>query len=181
MSSLDSLIRLHRWQLDEQRRRVAELEALAAKLRAELQRLDQDHLGEQRIVVDSPEAAYAYSGYAKAMNERRRKLSESLANTDQQTVAARVALGDAFQEVKRYRDRRGQSLVEPTPPAPTPSAARHGRVRDRGLPSQDRARGLNRARRLDADFHVLSEARERRHGELRGGDEADVADQGHRG
>ncbi len=111
MSSLDSLIRLHRWQLDEQRRRVAELEALAAKLRAELQRLDQDHLGEQRIVVDSPEAAYAYSGYAKAMNERRRKLSESLANTDQQAVAARVALGDAFQEVKRYETAAANRLL----------------------------------------------------------------------
>ena len=42
MSSLDTLIKLHRWQLDEQRRKVVEFENLAERLRAELQRTSRD-------------------------------------------------------------------------------------------------------------------------------------------
>jgi len=102
MSTLDSLIRLNRWQLDEQRRCVAELEQLAVKLRAELARLEQEQAAEQAAAQRSPEAAYGYGAYAETVIERRRKLTQSLADTDQKMAKARDALSEAFQEVKRY-------------------------------------------------------------------------------
>jgi flagellar export protein FliJ len=102
MSSLDTLIKLHRWRLDEQRRKVAEFEHLAESLRAELQRLDAEEQFEQRVAGGSHEANYAYSGYAKSLIDRRGKLTRSIADTDQQIVDARAALADAFAEVKRY-------------------------------------------------------------------------------
>ncbi|HXR87939.1 MAG TPA: flagellar FliJ family protein [Stellaceae bacterium] len=102
MSSLDTLIKLHRWQLDEQRRKVAEFENLAGKLRAELQRLDGEEQFEQRVAGASHEASYAYSGYAKAVIDRRGKLTRSIDDTEQQIVEARAALADAYAEVKRY-------------------------------------------------------------------------------
>jgi flagellar export protein FliJ len=102
MSSLDTLIKLHRWQLDEQRRKVAEIENLAEKLRAELQRLDGEEQLEQQVAGDSHEANYAYSGYAKSLIDRRAKLAQSITETEQQIVEARAALADAFAEVKRY-------------------------------------------------------------------------------
>src|SRR5260370_42265311 len=43
MSIAENLLRLHRWQLEEQRRYVAELEALARRLRADAHRLV-DHI-----------------------------------------------------------------------------------------------------------------------------------------
>jgi flagellar export protein FliJ len=102
MSTLDSLIRLHRWQLDERRRRVAELETLAATLRGELDRLEVEQVAEQQAAQNSPEASFAYGSYAGAMVERRRKLKQSLSETEQQAVKAREALAEVFQEVKRY-------------------------------------------------------------------------------
>jgi flagellar export protein FliJ len=102
MSSLDTLIKLHRWQLDEQRRRVTEFENLADKLRAELQRLDGEKDHEQQVAGGSHEASFTYSGYAKALIDRRAKLNQSIQETEQQVVAARAALADAFAEVKRY-------------------------------------------------------------------------------
>jgi len=102
MSSLDTLIKLHRWQLDEQRRKVVEFENLAEKLRAELQRLDSEQQFEQRVAGDSHEANYAYSGYAKSLIDRRAKLTRSIEETEQQIVGARAALADAYAEVKRY-------------------------------------------------------------------------------
>jgi flagellar biosynthesis chaperone FliJ len=102
MSSLDTLIKLHRWQLDAQRRKVAEFESLAEKLRAELQRLESEEQFEQRIAGDSHEANYAYSGYAKSLIDRRAKLTRSIEETEQQIVETRAALADAYAEVKRY-------------------------------------------------------------------------------
>lgn len=102
MSSLDTLIKLHRWQLDGQRRKVAEFESLAAKLRTELQRLDDEEVSEQQIAGDSHEASYAYSGYARALIDRRNKLLRSVQETEQQMLQARAELADAFAEVKRY-------------------------------------------------------------------------------
>ncbi|HLI21139.1 MAG TPA: flagellar FliJ family protein [Stellaceae bacterium] len=102
MSSLDTLIKLHRWQLDEQRRKVAEFESLAAKLRGELQRLDEEEVSEQQVAEDSHEANYAYSGYARGLIDRRNKLMKSVEETEQQIVQARAELADAFAEVKRY-------------------------------------------------------------------------------
>jgi flagellar FliJ protein len=78
VSALDSLIRLHRWQLDERKRDLATLEDLAAKLGEEQARLELEDQREQLVAAASPETAFAYAGYA------------------------RRALAEAFQEMKRY-------------------------------------------------------------------------------
>ena len=102
MSALDSLIRLHRWQLDERRRQLADLDQLLFKLRQEERRLDIEQATEQQAASASSEAAFAYGGYARGVVERRRKLAQSVAEIEQQIVQAREALAQTFQEVKRY-------------------------------------------------------------------------------
>lgn len=102
MSAIDSLIRLHRHRLDEKRRHLAELDRLAERLQSEGHRLEQELLSEQEIAAASPEARHAYSNYARELNERRAKLAASLEEVEGQTAAAREALAEAFQEVKRY-------------------------------------------------------------------------------
>ena len=111
MSTLDSLIRVHRWRLDEQRRRVAELDQLGANLRAELQRLDAEQVAEQEAATKSTEAAFAYGNYAGAVIARRLKLSQSLADADQQVTKAREALAEVFQELKRYEIAAAKRLL----------------------------------------------------------------------
>lgn len=102
MSALDSLIRLHRWQLDERRRDLATLEALAEKLREERLKLDAEDERERAVASASPEAAFAYAGYARGLIDRRRKLEQSQAEAAEQIARAREALAEAYQEVKRY-------------------------------------------------------------------------------
>jgi len=102
MSTLDSLIRVHRWKLDEQRRQVAELERLAQRLREEGERLDQELSSEQRVAASSYEASLGYPSFARELIERRRKLAASAAEVDGRIAAAREALAEAFTEVKRY-------------------------------------------------------------------------------
>jgi len=111
MSTLETLIRVHRWQLDEQRRRVAEIETLITKLRADLERLETECQTEQQTAAASAEASFAYGAYATAVIERRRKLTLSLVEAEQQAAKAREALADVFQEVKRYEIANARRLL----------------------------------------------------------------------
>jgi len=102
VSALDSLIRLHRWQVDERRRHVADLEGLAAQLTEEHRRLEREDAREQAAAAASPEAASTYAAYARQLIERRRKLALSQAEVAEQIERSRGVLAEAFQEVKRY-------------------------------------------------------------------------------
>lgn len=102
MSTLDSLIRLHRWQVDEQRRCVADLEQLAEKLRDDLRRLETEQASEQEVVRSAPELASSYGSYAGALAVRRRNLLQSLADAERRLGEARESLAAAYQEAKRY-------------------------------------------------------------------------------
>jgi flagellar export protein FliJ len=102
MSAIDSLVRLHRWQLDEYRRQLADLDLLAQKLRAEKLRLTEEETTEQQVASTSLEAATAYGGFARQLIERRDKIEQSIISVEQQIAAAREALAETYQEVKRY-------------------------------------------------------------------------------
>ena len=102
MSTLESLIRLHRWQVDERRRQVAELEGLSEKLRQEMARLEEERAVEQTAAGASFLARHVYPGYIRRALERQKTLEQSLAETEAQIAQARDALAEAFQELKRY-------------------------------------------------------------------------------
>jgi len=102
VSALDSLLRLHRWQVDERRRHLADLDGLARQLTEESQRLDREEAKEQAAASASPEAAVTYAAYARQLVERRRKLTQSQAEVAGQIERCRTLLAEAFQEVKRY-------------------------------------------------------------------------------
>ena len=102
MSTLDTLIRINRWKLDERQRQLGELERLFERLGNEAVRLEQELTREQLVAGTSAEAAYAYAGYARDLIARREKLAASIAEVEGQLIVAREALAESFGEVKRY-------------------------------------------------------------------------------
>ncbi len=102
MSALDSLIRVHRWQLDERRRYLAGLDALAVRLRTDAQRLQEESESEARAAGLSLQAGAAYPLFLRTLFERRKKLERSIAEVEAQIGEAREAVSEAFREVKRY-------------------------------------------------------------------------------
>jgi flagellar FliJ protein len=103
VSALDTVIRVQRWQLDERRAQLAELERLETRLKGEAQRLIQELEAEQRVAAnDSAGAGRGYTSYAGALGERQTKLNASIAEVVEQIQRARDALAESFQEVKRY-------------------------------------------------------------------------------
>jgi len=100
--NLTSLIRLHKFLLDERRRGLKELESLRAQLGAALARLESEISAEKKTVESAPEMAFAFAEYAAGARERRGKLNQSIDDTEQQIERARDAVNEAFQELKKY-------------------------------------------------------------------------------
>jgi len=96
-----SQIRLHKFNVDEAQRRLAELLRLEERLREDLVRLEQELAAEQKA-AESLEASVTYAAFAERVIERRNKLNHSIAEVAEQIVQARDGLRDAFAELKKF-------------------------------------------------------------------------------
>jgi flagellar protein FliJ len=116
MKGLPTLVRVRKWELEEKRRKLADLQGLEAQLGEAIARLDDEVKMEQSIVQSSLEVNFAYAPYAAAAIERRRTLLASLADVRQQIVTANEEVTIAYQELKKYEvaqdNRRRRARVE---------------------------------------------------------------------
>src|SRR5690606_1492483 len=78
VSRLDGLIRLHRWQLDEHRRRTVELEALRQTTIERIQALDEAVAKVAAAVGSDLASQAAYRAYAARARAQQAKLAETL-------------------------------------------------------------------------------------------------------
>src|SRR5579864_1402988 len=101
MKSRDTLIRLKRFQVDEKRRKVAQIEGMIAEFERMAADLDREIRVEQdRAGIHDP-AHFAYPTYAKAAITRRENLKRSADDLRIQLEDARGALSEAFEELKK--------------------------------------------------------------------------------
>jgi flagellar FliJ protein len=110
MKSRETLIRLKRFQVDEKRRRVSQIESMIAEFERIAADLDREIKVEQdRSGIHDP-AHFAYPTYAKAAMQRRENLKRSAADLKLQLDDAKAALAEAFEEMKKVEllDERDQ-------------------------------------------------------------------------
>ena len=101
MKSRDTLIRLRKFQVDEKRRRVAQIEGMVADFDRMAADLDREIATEQdRAGIHDP-MHFAYPTYAKAAMGRRDNLKRSADELKVQLEEARMALAEAFEELKK--------------------------------------------------------------------------------
>lgn len=116
MKSLDTIIRLHKWKLDERRRALGELQALSDQLAAEIARLEGELEREKAIAAGTPASSVDFAGYLKAMLTRRAHLQTSLRHVDKQIAASQDEIANAFADLKRFElakaDRDRRALVK---------------------------------------------------------------------
>lgn len=111
MKSRETLIRLKKFQVDEKRRRVAQIEAMIAEFQRMTNDLDREIQTEQdRAGIQDP-SHFAYPTYAKAAIQRRENLARSAEELRIQLEDAKGALGEAFDELKKVEllDERDQA------------------------------------------------------------------------
>jgi flagellar FliJ protein len=111
MKSRETLIRLKKFQVDEKRRRVAQIESMIAEFQRMTSDLEREIQTEQdRAGIQDP-SHFAYPTYAKAAIQRRENLSRSAEELRIQLEDAKGALGEAFDELKKVEllDERDQA------------------------------------------------------------------------
>jgi flagellar protein FliJ len=111
MKSRETLIRLRKFQVDEKRRKVAQIESMIAEFERMAAELDREIKAEQdRAGIHDP-AHFAYPTYAKAAMQRRENLVRSGDELKAQLDDAKNALADAFEELKKVEmlDERDQA------------------------------------------------------------------------
>ena len=110
MKSRETLIRLRKFQADEKRRRVAQIEGMIADFDRMSADLEREITAEQERAGIHDPTHFAYPTYAKAALGRRDNLKRSADELKVQLEDARMALAEAFEELKKVEllDERDQ-------------------------------------------------------------------------
>ncbi len=110
MKSRETLIRLKKFQVDEKRRKVAQIEGMIAEFERMAGDLDREIRAEQERAGIHDPGHFAYPTYAKAAMQRRENLQRSADDLKVQLEGASAALAEAFEEMKKVEllDERDQ-------------------------------------------------------------------------
>jgi flagellar FliJ protein len=111
MKSRDTLIRLKKFQVDEKRRRVSQIETMIADFQRMSTDLEREISTEQERAGINDPSHFAYPTYAKAAIQRRENLTRSADELKGQLDEAKAALAEAFEELKKVEllDERDQA------------------------------------------------------------------------
>ncbi|AXS41746.1 flagellar export protein FliJ [Breoghania sp. L-A4] len=121
MKSRESLIRLKRFQVDDKRRQLAQIETMIAEFDRMAGELDAQIASEQERVGIDDVSHFAYPTFAKAAMQRRDNLKASAEELHGQQERAQDELAEAVEELKKIelleerdqeREREAADLAE---------------------------------------------------------------------
>lgn len=121
MKTRDSLIRLKRFQVDEKRRQLAQIESMISEFNRMADELDDQIRTEQERVGITDVTHFAYPTFAKAAADRRDNLRNSAHELDDQLQRAQDELSEAIEDLKKFeqleerdqqRERTAQDMAE---------------------------------------------------------------------
>lgn len=99
---LSGVVRLHKWQVDEKRRQIAELETMRSEIVDQLEKLTSDLAAEQKHLATSIVVDINYANYASNVMTRRENLEASITEIDVSIENMKDELSEAFKELKKF-------------------------------------------------------------------------------
>jgi flagellar export protein FliJ len=108
MKSRDALLRLKRFQVDEKRRRVRQIETMVAEFSRMAGDLDREIANEEKRAGITDPSHFAYPTYARAASTRRDNLKRSIFELGSQIEDARAGLEEAQTELAKYESLEGR-------------------------------------------------------------------------
>ena len=108
MKSRDTLLRLKRFQADEKRRRVTQLELMIAEFNRMAGDLDREIATEEQRARISDPTHFSYPTYARAARSRRDNLLSSIDELRGQLEEAKARLDEALAEVSKAETLEGR-------------------------------------------------------------------------
>ena len=131
VKSRDHLIRLKRFQVDERRRRVAQIEFMIADFTRMAVDLDREIATEEQRSGISDPTHFAYPTYARAAVVRRDNLKRSTEELKEQMDEAKGLLAEAQEDLKKAENLDGRDklpMIEATRPERDMGLTRMARV-----------------------------------------------------
>ena len=108
MKSRDALIRLKRFQVEERRRRVAQIETMIAEFTRMASDLDREIVSEETRAGNTDPAHFAYPTYARAARTRRDNLKHSVGELLGQAGEAKAHLEQANDDLSKVQSLDGR-------------------------------------------------------------------------
>lgn len=102
MSRLDGIIRLRKWELDEQRRVLAVMQAERDSIAGMIEMLDHERAEQARIYNGSEVSALTLGAYLEGVRKKQEALRHDLARKDREVDEHRDRVAECFRELKTY-------------------------------------------------------------------------------
>jgi flagellar protein FliJ len=115
MKSRDTLIRLRRFQVEEKRRRVSQIETMIAEFSRMAGDLDREIALEEQRAGISDTTHFAYPTYARAARTRRDNLVRSTDELRGQLADAKTHLDEALEDLAKIQTLEGREKAEHPP------------------------------------------------------------------
>ena len=114
MKSRDAQIRMKRFQIEDRKRQVGQVETMIEEFGRIVGDLDVEIAAEHRRTGIDDEKHFAYSTFARAARQRRANLQRSIADLTEQLAAAKAQLEIALADLQREEEKLGREAgLEP--------------------------------------------------------------------
>ena len=112
MKSRDAAIRMKRFQIEERRRQVGQIETMIEEFGRMVSDLDHEIAAEHRRTGIEDEKHFAYSTFARAARQRRANLQTSITDLGQQLDTAKAALDLAQAELEKEEEKLERDIQQ---------------------------------------------------------------------
>lgn len=102
MADLSVLIRLHKHELDEKRRALAELYAVLAALERQRRDLERAFQAEKDAIAVTGDIHFTFADYAKAVSAKKAEIELAEADLLKKVEQAKESMMETFAELKKY-------------------------------------------------------------------------------
>jgi predicted trehalose synthase len=104
MADLSSLIRLHKHELDEKRRALAELYSAMAELERRKRDMLRDFEREKEAMSSGVgDVHFTFASYAESVMKRQKEFEEQEARLEERIEKAKDSMMETFSEMKKYQ------------------------------------------------------------------------------
>jgi flagellar FliJ protein len=111
MKARDAGIRMKRFQMEDRRRQVGQIETMIEEFSRMVLDLDHEIAAEQRRTGIEDEKHFAYSTFARAARQRRANLQASIDDLGSQLESAKAALDLVEAELRREEEKLERDLA----------------------------------------------------------------------
>ena len=111
MKARDAGIRMKRFQMEDRRRQVGQIETMIEEFSRMVSDLDHEIAAEQRRTGIEDEKHFAYSTFARAARQRRANLQASIDDLGSQLESAKAALDLVEAELRREEEKLERDLA----------------------------------------------------------------------